>query len=165
MSSPRRNISQEKSTDLAKLAEQLTESQVAEFKECFSLFDKDGSGTVDTSELGIVLKSIGQQLTDEELLAMVREVDADGSGEVDFPEFCALMARQMQNMHEDSELLDMFELFDEGGTGYVSKSSLRYIVKHIAQDIEMSSYDSLMEAIPGESINFHQFKELFLEQG
>ena len=32
--------------------EQLTEEQIAEFKEAFSLFDKDGDGTITTKELG-----------------------------------------------------------------------------------------------------------------
>lgn len=31
---------------------QLTEEQIAEFKEAFSLFDKDGDGTITTKELG-----------------------------------------------------------------------------------------------------------------
>ena len=34
--------------------EQLTEEQIAEFKEAFSLFDKDGDGTITTKELGTV---------------------------------------------------------------------------------------------------------------
>ena len=35
-------------------ADQLTEEQIAEFKETFSLFDKDGDGTITTKELGTV---------------------------------------------------------------------------------------------------------------
>ena len=35
-------------------ADQLTEEQIAEFKEAFSLFDKDGDGTITTKELGTV---------------------------------------------------------------------------------------------------------------
>ena len=34
------------------MADQLTEEQIAEFKEAFSLFDKDGDGTITTKELG-----------------------------------------------------------------------------------------------------------------
>lgn len=34
------------------IADQLTEEQIAEFKEAFSLFDKDGDGTITTKELG-----------------------------------------------------------------------------------------------------------------
>ena len=37
------------------MADQLTEEQIAEFKEAFSLFDKDGDGTITTKELGTVI--------------------------------------------------------------------------------------------------------------
>jgi len=68
------------------MADQLTEEQIAEFKEAFSLFDKDGDGTITTKELGTVMRSLGQNPTEAELADMINEVDADGSGTIDFPE-------------------------------------------------------------------------------
>jgi calmodulin len=50
----------------------------AEFKEAFSLFDKDGDGTITTKELGTVMRSLGQNPTEAELQDMINEVDADG---------------------------------------------------------------------------------------
>uniref|UniRef100_G1LPN4 EF-hand domain-containing protein n=1 Tax=Ailuropoda melanoleuca TaxID=9646 RepID=G1LPN4_AILME len=61
------------------MADQLTEEQIAEFKEAFSLFDKDGDGTITTKELGTVMRSLGQNPTEAELQDMINEVDADGS--------------------------------------------------------------------------------------
>ena len=43
-------------TTIEEMAEQLTEDQIAEFKEAFSLFDKDGDGTITTKELGTVMR-------------------------------------------------------------------------------------------------------------
>lgn len=51
---------------------------VLEFKEAFSLFDKDGDGTITTKELGTVMRSLGQNPTEAELQDMINEVDADG---------------------------------------------------------------------------------------
>lgn len=50
-----------------------------EFKEAFSLFDKDGDGTITTKELGTVMRSLGQNPTEAELQDMINEVDADGT--------------------------------------------------------------------------------------
>lgn len=49
-----------------------------EFREAFSLFDKDGDGTITTKELGTVMRSLGQNPTETELQDMINEVDADG---------------------------------------------------------------------------------------
>lgn len=53
-----------------------------EFKEAFSLFDKDGDGTITSKELGTVMRSLGQNPTEGELQDMVNEVDADGNNNI-----------------------------------------------------------------------------------
>lgn len=53
-----------------------------EFKEAFSLFDKDGDGTITTKELGTVMRSLGQNPTEAELQDMINEVDADGEASI-----------------------------------------------------------------------------------
>ena len=54
----------------------MTEEQIAEFKEAFSLFDKDGDGTITTKELGTVMRSLGQNPTEAELQDMINEVNS-----------------------------------------------------------------------------------------
>lgn len=73
------------------MASQLSDEQIAEFKEAFSLFDKDGDGTITTKELGTVMRSLGQNPTQAELQDMIREVDVDGNGTIDFPEFLTMV--------------------------------------------------------------------------
>lgn len=43
------------------------------------MFDKDGDGTVSTEELGEVMRSMGQNPTEKELMDMIAEVDVDGT--------------------------------------------------------------------------------------
>ena len=42
------------------------------------MFDADGSGDITKKELGVVMKSLGQNPTEAELQDMINEVDADG---------------------------------------------------------------------------------------
>uniref|UniRef100_A0A8C0DRS7 EF-hand domain-containing protein n=1 Tax=Balaenoptera musculus TaxID=9771 RepID=A0A8C0DRS7_BALMU len=60
------------------MADQLTQEQITEFKEAFSLFDKDGYGTITTKELGTVIRSLGQNPTEAKLQDMINKVAADG---------------------------------------------------------------------------------------
>ena len=99
------------------MADQLTEEQIAEFKEAFSLFDKDGDGTITTKELGTVMRSLGQNPTEAELQDMINEVDADGNGTIDFPEFLTMMARKMKDTDSEEEIREAFRVFDKDGNG------------------------------------------------
>jgi len=49
-----------------------------EFREAFSLFDKDGGGSISSSELAAVMRSLGQNPTEDELKEMIADVDEDG---------------------------------------------------------------------------------------
>ncbi|CAK0865392.1 unnamed protein product [Prorocentrum cordatum] len=110
------------------MADQLTEEQIAEFKEAFSLFDKDGDGTITTKELGTVMRSLGQNPTEAELQDMINEVDADGNGTIDFPEFLSLMARKMKDTDTEEELIEAFKVFDRDGNGFISAAELRHVI-------------------------------------
>ncbi|CAL8267155.1 unnamed protein product [Boreogadus saida] len=101
------------------MADQLTEEQIAEFKEAFSLFDKGGDGTITTKELGTVTHwdSLGQNLTEAELQDMINEVDTDGNGTIDFPEFLTMMARKMKDTDSEEEIREAFRVFDKSGSG------------------------------------------------
>ena len=109
------------------MVDQLTEEQIAEFKEAFSLFDKDGDGTITTKELDTVMRSLGQNPTEAELQDMINEVDVDGNGTIDFPEFLSLMARKMKDTDTEEELIEAFKVFDRDGNGLISAAELRYV--------------------------------------
>jgi len=49
-----------------------------EFRGAFQLFDRNKDGCISCKELGVVMRSLGQNPTDDELKDMINEVDADG---------------------------------------------------------------------------------------
>jgi len=73
------------------MADQLTEEQIAEFKEAFSLFDKDGDGTISGKELEAVMTALGEPIDKASIDLMIASVDTDGNGIIDFAEFKKMM--------------------------------------------------------------------------
>ena len=53
-------------------------SSLIEFKEAFSLFDAKGNGSISQQDLGVVMRSLGQNPTEKEVATMIKEVDVDG---------------------------------------------------------------------------------------
>merc|ERR1712099_212252 len=110
------------------MADQLTEEQIAEFKEAFSLFDKDGDGKITTKELGTVMRSLGQNPKEEELNEMINEIDEDGNGTVDFDEFLIMMSKKIKENDSEEELREAFKVFDADGNGYINAVELRQVM-------------------------------------
>merc|ERR1711861_111204 len=62
----------------------LSAEEVEELKEAFDLFDVDGSGAISVSEFVGAMESIGLDAKHESIVNMIKELDADGSGEIEF---------------------------------------------------------------------------------
>ena len=66
------------------MAGELDREELEEWRTIFNLFDVDGDESITCQELGVVLRSMGQNPSDQELKEMINEMDEDGSGTVDF---------------------------------------------------------------------------------
>jgi calmodulin len=147
------------------MADQLTEEQIAEFKEAFSLFDKDGDGTITTKELGTVMRSLGQNPTETELNDMINEVDSDGNGTIDFPEFLSLMARKMRDTDTEEELIEAFKVFDRDQNGFISAAELRHIMTNLGEKLTDEEVDEMIREadVDGDGqINYEEFVRMMM---
>ncbi len=95
-----------------KIEGELTEEQIADYKEAFSFFDRDGDGVIHKSDVDMVIKEVGDRTSEAEMRKL-REDPSFGTGEVGigFAEFLSMiMRRQHGPKDEDNEMLDTFEL-------------------------------------------------------
>lgn len=134
------------------MVENLTEEQKVEFKAAFDIFVADAcDDTISSKELGKVMKMLGQNPTEKDLREMIEEVDIDGSGTIDFDEFCLMMYRQMQAEEEakiperdEKELSEAFRLFDLDGNGFIDWDELKAAMIGTGECIENWEVDDMM---------------------
>ncbi|WVZ68468.1 hypothetical protein U9M48_017403 [Paspalum notatum var. saurae] len=147
------------------MANQLSEDQVAEFKEAFSLFDKDGDGCITTKELGAVMRSLGQNPTEAELQAMIAEVDADGNRTIDLQEFLGLMARKMKDTESEEELREAFRVFDKDQNGAISAAELRHVMTNLGEKLSDAEVDEMVREADADGdghINYDEFVRVMM---
>jgi calmodulin len=149
------------------MTENLTEEQIAEFKEAFQIFDKDGNGCITTKELGTVMRSLGQNPTEEELKSMIDEVDCNKDGTVDFKEFLGLMARQMKDSETIDELIEAFKVFDRDGNGVITSYELRYVMTSAGEKLSEDEIDEIIREADVDNdgnINYEEFLKMLLSK-
>ncbi|KAL5570813.1 hypothetical protein UlMin_023610 [Ulmus minor] len=64
-----------------------------ELRDAFDLYDLDKNGLISVKELHAVLKRLGEKCSLSDCSRMIRSVDADGDGNVNFEEFKKMMTR------------------------------------------------------------------------
>ena len=66
---------------------------------------------------------------------MIREVDTDANGTIEFHEFCQLMAKKGKESERDSELVEVFRIFDKNDDQLVDATDLRIIFQELGEEI------------------------------
>ena len=147
------------------MVEELTEQQREEYSEVFKLFDKDGGGSISTKELGTVMRTLGQNPTDAELEEMVKEVDIDGNGEIDFDEFCGLMVKKLKESEPEEELVEVFQSFDKDQDELIGLSDLAAVFKELGEKISDEDLREMIEEhdMDGDkALNFEEFVRMMM---
>ncbi|KAL3874262.1 hypothetical protein ACJMK2_037302 [Sinanodonta woodiana] len=147
-------------------AEQLTEEQISEFKEAFNLFEKDNDGTITTDELGAVMRSLGQNPTEDELGDMILEVDTNGNSTIDFPEFVTLMAKRRKNTTDaEEELREAFRVFDRDRNGFISAAELRHAMENLGEKLTDEDVKGMVREADADGdgqINYEEFVAMMI---
>jgi Ca2+-binding EF-hand superfamily protein len=66
---------------------------------------------------------------------MLSDMDADGSGAIDFGEWLSLMTKRINDKDSRANINKIFALFDDERTGYISIKNLRRISQELGENI------------------------------
>jgi len=150
------------------MADQLTGEQLEEFKDAFILFDGDGDGSITDKELQTVMWSLGENLTEEEVEVMIKEVGGywgPEGGLIDFMEFTSLMACKVKDTDTDEELIEAFKVFDRGSSGFISAINLRNVMANLGETLTDEDVDEMVREadLDGDGqINYEEFVKMMM---
>jgi hypothetical protein len=120
----------------------------------------DGDGTITTSELGTVMRSLGRNPTDVELEGILKSVDKDQNGTIEFSEFVDLMGRSQQTLspgaEPQDELFQAFSVFDKDASGKISLTELETVMNNVVGKYLLTSLSHIYLRV-GASLIYHSF--------
>merc|ERR1712226_853575 len=140
---------------------QLSREDIDCLKEAFALFDCDSNGRITVEELGKVMRTHGFDPTEEDLRDMIRNVDTNANGAIDFNEFIDMMIKRRDC--SDDDVAHAFKVFDRDGDGLISEEELRLTMNNLGEPLTEAEVRSMIaEAdLDGDGkINFQEFSRL-----
>lgn len=138
----------------------LTEQQKWQFHQMFNMFDKDGIGSITTTELRSVLRALGINPSKAEIAQMIHEADPDGTGTIESSNFLTLMSRKAWNDTVQEELQAAFRTIDNNGDGFLTVNELSAVMRNYGEWLTHGEWVDLLEEadLDGDGrINYEEF--------
>ncbi|XP_015521226.1 troponin C, isoallergen Bla g 6.0101-like isoform X2 [Neodiprion pinetum] len=141
---------------------ELSKEQMDQLQLAFNAFDPEKKGCISTDMIGTILAMLGHELDDRTLRDLVSELDIDGTGEIQFEEFCMLASRFI--VEEDTEaiakeLREAFLLYDREGNGYITTDVFRDILSELDDNLPEEELDMMIDEIDADGSGTVDFEE------
>ena len=145
-----------------KIIDQLDTGQKAELREAFDLFDKDGDETISCSEFKALFRCFGMRMNDAQVDVIVKKYDVDQSGDIDFEEFCEMMAGYILAPDYDPELVEAYKVFNRNpnsGLDGIDAAELRNVLEKFDYYVTLEEAEAVVEEADWDGDNVLSFPE------
>ncbi|XP_050710469.1 troponin C, isotype gamma-like isoform X2 [Eriocheir sinensis] len=148
------------------IVDSLDKEQIAGLRKAFDAFDTDKKGSINVDTITTILRMMGVKVSESNLREIISEVDEDGSGELEFEEFCALAAKFLIEEDEESlkaELKEAFRIYDKQGDGYITTKVLKEILRELDNKLTEEDLDGIIDEVDEDgsgTLDFDEFMEM-----
>ena len=132
-----------------------------ELKEAFTLFDTNHSGNIDARELKAAMRALGHEVTKAACAAMFREVDKDPETELNFDEFCRIMAPRLKQADTRDEVMKVFQIFDPKNQGFITFKDLKRIADDCGEELSDQELNEMIAEADKTSDGKISFQEFY----
>jgi len=143
--------------------------EIKVLKLCFNLFDVKKQNFLSSDDLDDILRAMGFRPSKEELQEILEEIDEDGSGEIEFGEFCQLCAKFLVEEPDEetmkAELKEAFRVYDRDGAGFITTDQLREIIAELDPRLTSEDLDGIIEEIDEDgsgTMDFDEFCQMMM---
>ncbi|XP_026221251.1 calmodulin-like protein 4 [Anabas testudineus] len=128
------------------MAKFLKQDQINDFKECFSLYDRQRKGKIEARELMTVMRCLGSNPTPSEVQRHLLSHNIQGrGGELDFSTFLSIMHQQLQQEAPEAEILEAMRMADKEQKGFILASELRAKLTGLGEKLTNTEVDQLLK--------------------
>lgn len=115
--------------------DKFTDIELEKFKEAFIFFDRNGDGTMKSDDVVLAMRAMGALVSNNEVKALLRKYDPDGTGTIDLNDFIACMAEVVNKEDSVNEIKNSFSVFDKEDNGMLPVEEMRHVLSRIGDSL------------------------------
>lgn len=130
----------------------------------FFIFIQVGNGAISPKDLGLAMRSLGLNPTEQVLMEMIYEsADVEEFGRIEFVEFLR-MVKRVKNENDSETIRSAFRAFDRDKNGLITAEEFRTFMTEVGEQLTDEEVNEFFRGVDVDGdghINYEEFVKMF----